>query len=86
MREKLVRPAAFPIDEKLDARLLLRVLTDFRKGDFDARLPVDSVGLTGKIYDTINDIIDHNARLTNELARISTVVGKIDRTGLASRA
>src|SRR5207237_8842250 len=61
---------------KLDARLLLRVLSDFRRGNFYARLPVDSTGVAGKIYDTINEIIDLNARLTKELGRISTVVGK----------
>src|SRR5207237_1339920 len=60
---------------KLDARLLLRVLTDFRKGDFSARLPVDNIGVAGKVYDTINEIIDLNSRLTKELERISVVVG-----------
>src|SRR5207245_2871347 len=61
--------------EKLDSRLLLRVLTDFRKGDFSARLPVDNIGVAGKVYDTINEIIDLNSRLTKELERISVVVG-----------
>src|SRR5436189_5706484 len=76
MREKLVKPESLAIVEKLDSRLVLRVLTDFRKGDFSARLPVDSTGVAGKIYDTINEIIDLNARLTKELERISRVVGK----------
>src|SRR5947208_13622511 len=77
MREKsFVKSDSIPVEEKLDSRLLLRVLTDFRKGDFTARLPVDSTGIAGKVYDTINDIIDINARLTKEMERISTVVGK----------
>src|SRR5216117_3259886 len=76
MREKFVKAEPLSLVEKLDSRLLLRVLTDFRKGDFTARLPVDSTGIAGKVYDTINDIIDINARLTKEMERISTVVGK----------
>src|SRR5436309_12163786 len=76
MREKVIRTPPLSIVERLDPRLLLRVLTDFRKGDFSARLPVDSTGVAGKIYDTINEIIDLNARLTKELARVSSVVGK----------
>src|SRR2546426_104069 len=76
MREKFVKAEPISLVEKLDSRLLLRVLTDFRKGDFAARLPVDSTGIAGKVYDTINDIIDVNARLTKEMERISTVVGK----------
>jgi HAMP domain-containing protein/signal transduction histidine kinase/CheY-like chemotaxis protein len=76
MREKFVKPEPLSLVEKVDSRLLLRVLSDFRKGDFSARLPVDSTGIAGKIYDTINETIDLNARLTKELARISSVVGK----------
>src|SRR5438132_12035551 len=76
MREKFVKTPPLSIVEKVDSRLLLRVLTDFRKGDFSARLPVDSTGVAGKIYDTINEIIDLNGRLTKELERITRVVGK----------
>src|SRR6201981_1409165 len=76
MREKLVNHQPLSVVESVDDSLLLRVLTDFRKGDFSARLPVDSTGIAGKVYDTINEVIDLNARLTNELERISTVVGK----------
>src|SRR5207249_3459852 len=76
MREKFVQAEPLYLVEKLDSRLLLRVLTDFRKGDFSARLPVDSTGVAGKVYDAINEIIDLNSRLTRELGRISEVVGK----------
>jgi CheY-like chemotaxis protein/HAMP domain-containing protein len=62
--------------ERLDTRQLLHVLTRFKRGDFGARLPVDRTGIAGKIYDTVNDIIEQNQKLTSELQRISTVVGK----------
>src|SRR5262252_169569 len=76
MREKSEKSPPFSVVEKLDSRLLLRVLADYRKGDFSARLPADSVGIAGKIYDTLNEVIELNSRLTKELERISTVVGK----------
>src|SRR5438093_7268014 len=76
MRQKFVKPESLALVEKLDSRLLLRVLTDFKKGDFSARLPVDSTGIAGKIYDTLNEIVEFNERLTKELDRISRVVGK----------
>src|SRR5216117_262788 len=79
MREKFVKPESLSLVEQLDSRLLLRILTEFRNGDFTARLPVDSTGIAGKIYDTMNEVIDLNARLTKELDRISEVVGKEGR-------
>jgi methyl-accepting chemotaxis protein len=47
-----------------------------KKGDFTSRLPDDEVGITGKIYDALNEIIEKNEQLTAELARISEVVGR----------
>src|SRR3954462_6685117 len=57
-------------------RLLLRTLTAMKKGDFKARMPVEFTGTQGKIADTLNDIIDQNERMSAEISRISTVVGK----------
>ena len=65
--------------ESIDARLLLRVLSDFKKGDFTTRLPSEQTGLTGKIYDSLNEIIDLNDRMAKEFDRVSTVVGKEGR-------
>jgi hypothetical protein len=52
------------------------VLTAVKKGDFSSRMPTDQTGIAGKIYDTINEIIEKNETLTSELGRISEVVGK----------
>jgi len=62
--------------ESLDPGLLLSALTSVRKGDFSPRLPVAAEGVTGKIYDALNEIIERNERLASELGRISEVVGK----------
>jgi HAMP domain-containing protein/signal transduction histidine kinase/CheY-like chemotaxis protein len=60
----------------LDPKTLLNVLTAVKKGDFVSRMPTDQVGVTGKICDAINEIIEKNELLTSELGRISEVVGK----------
>src|SRR5436853_109232 len=62
--------------ETIDARLLLKVLSDFRRGDFTTRLPSEQTGLTGKIYDALNEVIDLNERMAKEFDRVATVVGK----------
>jgi HAMP domain-containing protein/signal transduction histidine kinase/CheY-like chemotaxis protein len=60
----------------LDPKLLLTVLTAVKKGDFTSRMPTDQIGVAGKIYDAINEIIEKNDMLTSELGRISEVVGR----------
>ncbi|HWW61163.1 MAG TPA: hypothetical protein VN181_07340, partial [Thermoanaerobaculia bacterium] len=57
-------------------RLLLRTLTSMKKGDFRVRMPVEFVGVQGKIADTLNDILDANQRTAEEIERIANVVGK----------
>src|SRR5437667_4985397 len=65
--------------ETIDARLLLKVLWDLKKGDFTTRLPSEQTGLTGKIYDALNEIIYLNQRMAKEFDRVATVVGKEGR-------
>src|ERR1041384_6519717 len=65
--------------ETIDARLLLRVLSDFKRGDFTTRLPSEQTGLTGKIYDALNEVIDLNERMAKEFDRVANVVGKEGR-------
>jgi HAMP domain-containing protein/signal transduction histidine kinase/DNA-binding response OmpR family regulator len=65
--------------ETIDIRMLLKVLSDFRKGDFSVRLPAEQTGLAGKVYDALNEVIDLNDRMSKELDRVSTVVGKEGR-------
>src|ERR1700722_18594498 len=54
----------------------LDVLLAMRRGDFSVRMPYDKSGLEGKICDTLNEVIEMNQRLTLELQRIGTAVGK----------
>ena len=55
---------------------LLDALTRFRKGDAKVRLPLHWTGLSGKVADAFNDVVEQNAALAAELARLRQVVGK----------
>src|SRR6476659_6971478 len=60
----------------LDNRELLRILTEVRNGNFSVRMPIDQVGISGKICDTLNEIISINEKLMNELTRAGHTIGK----------
>src|SRR5262245_20059177 len=72
---------AVPVAEILDANHLLATLIAFKKGNFSVRLPVNQVGLAGKIADVLNDIFELNENMAEELAKVSTAVGKEGRIG-----
>src|SRR6266850_977292 len=63
-------------DDKLDTRRLLQTLTSVKKGDFSVRLPTGWAGIDGKIADTLNDIIEMMSDSTQEIERVSRVVGR----------
>ncbi|WP_438433131.1 HAMP domain-containing protein [Gorillibacterium sp. sgz500922] len=55
---------------------LLQALLAYRKGDFTVRLPYDREGLTGKIADVFNEILDTQEALADEVREMAQVVGK----------
>jgi HAMP domain-containing protein/CheY-like chemotaxis protein/GAF domain-containing protein len=61
-------------------RNLLHALQRVRSGDFSVQLPSTWPGIDGKIADTINEIVAANRRMSEELKRVGTVVGKEGRT------
>src|SRR5579872_6212854 len=63
----------------LDKRELLKVLSAFLRGDFSARMPVESNGIDGKIAEALNDVIELNEKMVREFGRISNAVGKEGR-------
>jgi methyl-accepting chemotaxis protein len=64
----------------VDLSLILASLQTMRDGDFSVRLPVEWVGLEGKIADTFNDIAAANEQMANELNRVGQAVGKEGKT------
>ena len=59
-----------------EANILLKTLIAFKKGNFSVRMPVDQIGIDGKVADALNDILDLNQKMVNEFERISRAVGK----------
>ena len=59
-----------------DSRDLLKVLTDVKNGNFSVRMPVDQLGIRGKICDTLNEIISLNEELTLEFIKAGNTIGK----------
>ncbi len=62
-----------------ETKALLNALLAFKKGDFTARLPTDWLGLSGKIADAFNIIIETADGQSKEFAQISQEVGKKGR-------
>lgn len=65
--------------EVINSKQLLKIVTALRRGDFSIRMPVDLVGIEGKISDTLNEVIELNEKMTTEFERISRAVGKEGR-------
>jgi HAMP domain-containing protein/signal transduction histidine kinase/CheY-like chemotaxis protein len=59
-----------------DSRLLLQVLNDVKNGNFNVRMPVDQVGIRGKIFDTLNEVIAMNEEMTLEFTKAGNTIGK----------
>jgi HAMP domain-containing protein/signal transduction histidine kinase/CheY-like chemotaxis protein len=62
--------------EQLDPEILLTILSAVKNGDFTGRVPHGQTGISGRIYDTLNELIEKNQTLASELGRISEVVGR----------
>ena len=62
--------------EQLDVKLLLATLMALKKGDFSVRMPSDWTGVSGKIADTLNDIIETKQKMVETVTKVSRVVGR----------
>ena len=62
-------------EDHFDGAQVLSALTSLKKGDFAVRLPLAWTGVAGKVADTFNDLAELMAHSTEELSRISRVVG-----------
>jgi HAMP domain-containing protein/signal transduction histidine kinase/CheY-like chemotaxis protein len=71
-----IAPQYDPMNGFLDNRELLRVLTEVKSGNFGARMPFDQIGLSGKVCDTLNEIIALNEKMMNEFTRAGQIIGK----------
>ncbi|HZF31950.1 MAG TPA: HAMP domain-containing protein, partial [Gammaproteobacteria bacterium] len=56
--------------------LILGALSALRRGDSKVRLPLTGIGTFGRVADVFNDLVEQNAAMADEVARLSQVVGK----------
>src|ERR1700753_734244 len=63
-------------NDPLDLRELLRVLSLVKNGRLNTRMPVRQAGITGRICEVLNDIIDMNERLVAEISEAEKTIGK----------
>ncbi|MEI6947363.1 HAMP domain-containing protein [Paraflavisolibacter sp. H34] len=63
-------------DHGIDSRELLSILSEVKNGNFGVRMPIDRVGISGKICDTLNEIIALNEILMLELTSANKIIGK----------
>jgi HAMP domain-containing protein/signal transduction histidine kinase/CheY-like chemotaxis protein len=59
----------------IDDRELLRILLEVKEGNFSVRMPGDKLGISGKICDTLNNIILLNEALVEELTKARNTIG-----------
>ncbi|RZL62457.1 MAG: hybrid sensor histidine kinase/response regulator, partial [Rhodococcus sp. (in: high G+C Gram-positive bacteria)] len=60
----------------LDRRQLVSALRSLRRGDFSVRLREDLSGPDSEIAQLFNEVVEINQQITDELGRLSIVVGK----------
>ncbi|HWP20601.1 MAG TPA: HAMP domain-containing protein [Burkholderiaceae bacterium] len=64
------------LDEAPELVQLLEALNRLRRGDPDAKLPLHWTGLSGKLAEAFNALVEQNVEMAREFARLRQVVGK----------
>ena len=62
-------------DDVFQVHDLLQVLDQVRNGNFSVRMPVNGIGINGKVCDTLNEIISLNEMLVHELNHARNTIG-----------
>ena len=62
-------------EAEIDSYELLKVLLEVKEGNFSVRMPGDKLGISGKICDTLNNIILLNEALVEELTKARNTIG-----------
>ena len=73
-----VKRSITPISEM---SVILGALNGLKRGDLAVRLPLDWTGVSGRVADVFNEVVERNERMSQELARLSRVVGKEGKLG-----
>jgi HAMP domain-containing protein/signal transduction histidine kinase/CheY-like chemotaxis protein len=66
----------YETDSLVDDKDLLRILLQVRNGNFSVRMPIGEVGVKGRVYDTLNEIISLNEEMMREFTKAGNTIGK----------
>src|SRR6476660_699518 len=75
-KNQKIKPRILLSQDELDSAELLKVLAEVKNGNFSTRMPIDKIGISGKICDTLNEIISLNEILVQELNLARNTIGK----------
>src|SRR4051794_40783200 len=78
-KNQKIKPGLLQLQDELDSIELLKVLAEVKNGNFSVRMPIDKIGISGKICDTLNEIISLNEILVQELNLARNTIGKQGR-------
>ena len=73
---RIAKEKVFENESLLDDKDLLRILLQVRNGNFAVRMPIGEVGIKGRIYDTLNEIISLNEEMMREFTKAGNTIGK----------
>ncbi len=73
-------PTSQSTNGTIDDKQLLQTLQAVKRGDFSSRMPADQTGMAGKLYDTLNEIIELNELIVQEFERVGQEVGREGKT------
>jgi HAMP domain-containing protein len=75
---KVIERSLTPTNEMT---VILGALNALRRGDAGVRLPANWLGVSGRVADVFNEVVERNERMASELERLSRVVGKEGKLG-----
>ncbi|HEY9448033.1 MAG TPA: HAMP domain-containing protein, partial [Burkholderiales bacterium] len=68
-----------PSHAEAQMKALLSAFNALKRGDSSVRLPSEWAGMSGKVAEAFNDLVELNERMSEELHRLSQTVGKEGR-------
>ncbi len=60
----------------IDNKELLNILLEIKNGNFDVKMPIGKIGISGKVFEALNEIIFINKKLAKEFSRARNTIGK----------
>jgi HAMP domain-containing protein/signal transduction histidine kinase/CheY-like chemotaxis protein len=60
----------------INAKELLSILLEVKNGNFEVKMPINKIGISGKVSDALNEIISINKKMVKEFSKARNTIGK----------